>query len=797
MSDKPGRRSIEILLTIPWAIRPEWAKQMLTIARRDGLTPEAVAAELGQPLNNTRTVTVREGIATIPMSGPMFRYANIFADVSGATSYEALATDLRVALDDASVQAILLAVDSPGGEVFGASELSDMVFNARGTKPIVAHVSGFGASAAYWIASAADEVVTSSTGILGSLGVCMSVIVPGDEPDLFGDREIEFVSSQSPDKHLDPTSKAGREQHQAIVDKLAGVFVADAARNRGVAEATVLDRFGKGGTFIGTDAVAAGLADRVATFEATHAALIARTSRGGVLPFRPAAVEPANSATLLAQILEAVGLEGGIRYAARAHLTATASSIPAPIAAPLPPAPKAAIKEDPVMSDVKKTAAPDAGADQLANFKERLASISNLCAAAGFPEKAVEYTDGELSIDAIGVELFGLKKAANTPDTIEVPNADTKIRVGKDREAERPFAHLGEQLSAIAAAYAPNGVSIGGLPGGQVDKRLHKISAAVSGASTAVGGDGGWLIQKDFTVDLNKNAFESGALVSRCSQTEIGANSDGLEVVTINETSRATGSRWGGVRIYRVAEADSVTKSKPKIGKWESRLEDLMGVAYMTNRLLQDAPAMASVFSEAYTDEFAFVIDDEVFRGTGAGQCMGILNAPATVSVGKETGQDAATIVAENIMNMWARVLPRSKASPVGAWFVNTETSPQLQQMQIGTGVSGTLVYMAPGGLSGSPYGSIYGKPVVEIEHASALGTVGDISYLDLARYKLITKGGIEAADSIHVRFLYNERTFRWVTRVNGAPKDSSPITPYKGTSGKTLSSFVTLATRA
>jgi HK97 family phage major capsid protein len=797
MSDKPGRRSIEILLTIPWAIRPEWAKQMLTIARRDGLTPEAVAAELGQPLNNTRTVTVREGIATIPMSGPMFRYANIFADVSGATSYEALATDLRVALDDRSVLAILLAVDSPGGEVFGASELSDMVFNARGTKPIVAHVSGFGASAAYWIASAADDVVTSSTGILGSLGVCMSVTVPGDEPDLFGDREIEFVSSQSPDKHLDPTSKAGREQHQAIVDKLAGVFLADAARNRGMAEATVLNGFGKGGTFVGADAVTAGLADRVATFEATHAALVARTSRGGVLPFRTAAVEPANTATLLAQILEAVGLEHGIRYAARARLTAT-SSIPAPVAAPLPPAPKAEPKEDPVMSD-HKTVAPDAGADQLANFKERLASISNLCAAAGFPEKAVEYTDGELSIDAIGVELLGLKKANNKPDTLDVPNADTGIRVGKDREAEKPFAHIGEQLAAIAASYAPPGVSVGGFRGGQVDKRLPHISAAVSGASTAVGGDGGWLIQKDFTVDLMKNAFESGALASRCSQTEIGANSDGLEVVTINETSRATGSRWGGVRVYRVAEADTAAKSKPKIGKWESRLEDLMGVAYMTERLMRDAPAMGSVFSEAFTDEFAFVVDDEIFRGTGAGQMMGVLNAPATVSVAKETGpaQTAATIVAENIMNMWARVLPRSKASPAGAWFVNTETSPQLQQMQIGTGVSGTLVYMAPGGLSGSPYGSIYGKPVVEIEHASALGTVGDISYLDLARYKLITKGGIEAADSIHVRFLYNERTFRWVSRINGAPKENSPITPYKGTSGKTLSSFVTLATRA
>ena len=797
MSDKPGRRSIEILLTIPWAIRPEWAKQMLTIARRDGLTPEAVAAELGQPLNNTRTVTVREGIATIPMSGPMFRYANIFADVSGATSYEALATDLRVALDDPSVQAILLAVDSPGGEVFGASELSDLIFNARGTKPIVAHVSGFGASAAYWIASAADDVVTSSTGILGSLGVCMSVIVPGDEPDLFGDREIEFVSSQSPDKNLDPTSKAGREQHQAIVNKLAGVFVADAARNRGVTEATVLERFGKGGTLIGTDAVAAGLADRVATFEAAHAALVARTSRGGVLPFRTAAVEPANSATLLAQILEAVGLENGIRYAARAHPRATASSIPAPVPAPLPPAPKAEPKEDPVMSD-KTTAAPDAGA-QLAEFKARLASITNLCAAAGFPEKAAEYATGEMQLDAIGVELFKLKQAGNKPDPIDVPSGSVQVTNMVDREAGKPFTHLGEQLAAIAAHYSPGGTVIGGLPSGQTDKRLLRISAAVSGASTGVGGDGGFLVQKDFTVDLMKDGFESGALASRCSETPIGPNADGLEVVQIDEKSRATGSRWGGVQIYRAAEADSVTAKKPKIQNWELRLEDLLGLAYMTERLLRDAPAMGAVFSEAFSEEFAFVIDDEIFRGTGAGQCMGVLNAPVTVSVPKETGpaQEAATIVAENIDNMWARVLPRSKASPVGAWFVNTETSPQLNRMQIGTGVSGTLVYMPPGGLSGLPYGTIKGKPVIEIETASALGTVGDISYLDLSKYKLITKDGIQADESIHVRFINNERTFRWLSRINGAPKFNSPITPYKGTSGKTLSSFVTLATRA
>ena len=801
---KAARQVIETLLTIPWAIRPEWIRQMLAIAERRNLSPEALAAEIGQPLDHTRSVTVRDGIATIPMSGPMFRYANIFAEISGATSYEVLAADFHRALQDPSVRAIVLAVDSPGGEVFGAAEVSDLIFNARGTKPILAHVDGFAASAAYWIASAADEVVAASTAILGSLGVAMTVYQPGQGLDEDGGREIEFVSSQTPNKHLDPTSKAGKEQHQAIVDQLAGVFLADVARNRDVAEAKVVEAYGAGGVFVGRDAVQTGLADRLGTFEATHRQLVAQLQRPGVLPMRRMAgsqtsARPAASSTLLAAMLHAVGLDAAVRFAARTALPMPVASAP-PAPPPerrdvSPPAPKADHQEDRGMTH--PAAAPDAGAStqDLVAFKARLTQVKNLCAAAGHPEKAVEYAEGDLSLDVIGVELFKLKQQANQPDPLRVPTADPTIRVGGDREAEKPFATLGEQLAAIAAAYAPTGVSIAGLPGGQIDQRLLRISAAVSGASTQVGGDGGFLIQKDFTVDLMKEGFESGALSSRCSVTEIGANSDGLEVVTIDEKSRATGSRWGGVQIYRAAEADTVTAKKPKIKKWESRLEDLMGVAYLTERLLQDAPAMASVFQEAFRDEFGFVLDDEIFRGTGAGQCLGILNAPVTVSVAKETGQLADTVVAENISNMWARILPRSKAR--GFWFINTEVNPQLDQLQIGTGTSGQLVYMPAGGLSESPFGRIKGRPVIEIEHCSALGDVGDICFLDLTQYKLITKGGIQAADSIHVRFLYNERTFRWVSRVNGAPKHNSPITPYKGAAANTLSPFVTLAARA
>lgn len=348
------------------------------------------------------------------------------------------------------------------------------------------------------------------------------------------------------------------------------------------------------------------------------------------------------------------------------------------------------------------------------------------------------------------------------------------------------FPSFGEQLRAIVNA----GCGLG------VDPRLTHINvmnAAATGGSANVGSEGGFLIQKDFAPDLMKEGFTTGELSRRCSPHEVSAQSDGLRVPYIDETSRATGSRWGGVRIYRRAEAETVTASKPKLGLWALDLEDLMGIAYLTDRLMQDGAAMEGVFREAFREEFGFVLDDEIYRGNGTGQCLGVLNADALVTVSKETGQLPDTVVAENIIKMWARVLPRSKAR--GAWFINTEVTTQLQQMQIGTGTSGQLVYMPPGGLSQLPYGTIYGRPVIEIEQASALGDAGDIAYLDLNQYKLISKGGVQEAESIHVRFLQGEKALRWISRVNGAPKLKSAITPFKGSS--TLSPFVTLAARA
>jgi len=298
---------INAITSATWAIEPQALAQIIGIVEDHASLSreewaerlEAVEKQRGRPLSNDRrAVTVRDGVATIEVVGPIVRRADMFSQISGMTSIETLAKDFGAAMDDRTVRAIVLAVDSPGGEVTGVAEFADMIHAARsgpGAKPVVAYIGGLGASAGYWIASAAERVVCDSTALLGSIGVVQGV----RDPSKSRDTSIEFVSSQSPHKRPDPTTGTGASQIQGVVDAMASVFVAAVARNRDVPEATVLADFGGGGLFVGGAAVAAGLADAVGSYESVLADLAA-----GRLPARMPVVDdtpaPATGALPLA-----------------------------------------------------------------------------------------------------------------------------------------------------------------------------------------------------------------------------------------------------------------------------------------------------------------------------------------------------------------------------------------------------------------------------------------------------------------------------------------------------------------
>lgn len=261
----------------PWVIQQESLETILAIADRYG-NPEAVQAKLGRPLDNTRTVSMRDGVAVIPITGPIFRYANLFTEISGATSTSVLATDIQTALDNPYVRGIVLDIDSPGGEATGINELANLIRAGRSVKPIKAYAGGLMASAAYWLGSAADEVIVDETAMLGSIGVVMSYLDTTERDAKAGVRRVEIVSSASPDKRLDPATEDGRNKVQSVVDGLADLFVSAVAGNRNTTTEKVLSDFGRGGVHIGRAAVQAGMADRIGSLETVIAELAGSAS---------------------------------------------------------------------------------------------------------------------------------------------------------------------------------------------------------------------------------------------------------------------------------------------------------------------------------------------------------------------------------------------------------------------------------------------------------------------------------------------------------------------------------------
>lgn len=365
-----------------------------------------------------------------------------------------------------------------------------------------------------------------------------------------------------------------------------------------------------------------------------------------------------------------------------------------------------------------------------------------------------------------------------------------------DVKPPQQFKSLGEQLQAIAAA----GMT-GDNPGSR-DQRLHwdTLAAATGSAQASVPSDGGYLIQKQFSTELlskvNETAFLKNGfqdVFKGIRMIPVGADFDGVNLPTIAETSRVTGSRWGGVQMYWGAENDTATAKKPVFRNMQMELIDLIGLAYMSNRLLRDASATQAIFMQAFSEETTFMLEDGLVNGTGAGQPLGMLASPSLVSVSKETGQAAATVVKENIDKMWSRMWARSRANAV--WLINQDVEPQLANLNQGVGVGGVPVYLPPGGLADAPFARLKGRPVVPVEYCATLGTVGDIILADLSQIVGIDKDQMAADSSIHVRFLTNETTFRFIYRFNSQPIWNSAITPYKGSN--TLSPFVALATRS
>lgn len=406
--------------------------------------------------------------------------------------------------------------------------------------------------------------------------------------------------------------------------------------------------------------------------------------------------------------------------------------------------------------------------------------------------EAKDHSDPLLTekVTKIAEDIVNLETMRQQLEAIETSVAKMQVPGGGGSGEKPVYASIGEQLLDVITMATPGNPNRTDYVAAM--ERLGKVQAAASGANETVPSEGGFLVGTDEATMLDKGTIATGLLSQRCFNVTASGDSDSLKLNLIDESSRANGSRFGGIQVYMKAEADTVTATKPKFREATWDLNDCMGLMYVTNDLLRDASKLTAVVNKWFPMEFGFKIDDLIVNGTGAGMPLGITATGCKVAQAIETGQVRATtpIMYENIVAMYTRLL--SSSDPSAVWFINRSLLRYIMLMTIPVGTGGAPVFLPPNGAAGQPYMTLLNKPIIPIEQCQAPGTEGDIILADLNEYLLLTKGGIEASSSIHVRFIYDEMTLKWVYRLDGAPLRNKTLTPFKGSD--TLGPFVTLA---
>lgn len=275
------------LFNVPLAIRPDKAEiVMAALAERLGLSRlvrldgATVALDAGAFVFDDDPLPRREaaydtvaGVAVIPIRGTLVQRTGSLRPYSGMTGYDGIRQNFLVALEDPEVEAILLDIDSPGGEVSGCLDLAETIYQARGEKPIWAVLDDMACSAAYWLASAADRVTVPRTGVTGSIGVvCLHVdLSRALDKDGVTVRVIRHGAQKVESNPYEPPSDAVLGRLQGAIDQFGDLFDAAVARNRGMTIDAV--RGLEAGVFYGEDGQRRGLADAVMAPDAAFRAL--------------------------------------------------------------------------------------------------------------------------------------------------------------------------------------------------------------------------------------------------------------------------------------------------------------------------------------------------------------------------------------------------------------------------------------------------------------------------------------------------------------------------------------------
>jgi HK97 family phage major capsid protein len=390
--------------------------------------------------------------------------------------------------------------------------------------------------------------------------------------------------------------------------------------------------------------------------------------------------------------------------------------------------------------------------------------------------------------DAVTKAITDAIKAAAVASKKMVPGiTDVKTLDGTDPKGGfKSFSHFAHDLYKAG----PRGDSISD----SLQKWVNDCGKKAVGSDEMTEGsdaDGGALIPPEFRTTLLQNALEASIIRGRALTIPMATNT--ISIPAINETTHANSSFFGGITPKKPAEAGQKTATKPKVGKVTLTLHKLIGLAYVTDELLEDSPmSLEAILTSLFGQAIAFQADDDYINGSGAGEPLGLLKSACVVEQAAETSQTTLTVVSQNVLKMWSRMYPAGQANAI--WLINNDVFPAIAGMTIG---SYTAAWIPPAtGLSGPMFGTLLGRPMFMTEKCQTLGYPGDIILVDPTQYLIGQKGSgaVQSATSIHLRFDYDEVAFRFVMRHDGQCWWTSALTPAH--SSNTLSPVVTLAAR-
>lgn len=434
------------------------------------------------------------------------------------------------------------------------------------------------------------------------------------------------------------------------------------------------------------------------------------------------------------------------------------------------------VKDARALTDIAAAEERDMTDDELNAFNALKAKIEAASAAI----------DREAALIAEEAHMANVANVNNTTySAVSHGHTATVISVTDNLEADpkHGFKTVGDFLKTVRQAQNP---------GSAIDERLLIGSGrgAVAPASFGSEGsaqDGGFLVPPQFAQEIFQLSLGEDSLLPLTDNVEITGNTMAFPK---DETTP-----WGtnGIRAYWQGEANPAGATKPVLGLSTLRLKKLMALVPVTDELLDDTNALSTYLPDKIATSIRWKTNESILFGAGTGLPVGCMTNATTVTVAKESGQAAQTLLAQNLAKMISRLPPGSFGKAV--WIVNNDVLPALFTLMLGNYPIYLPTGLPVGGIQVSPYGTLLGRPVFVSQHANSFSAAGDVLLADLSYYQTITKaGGMQTATSMHLYFDSDLTAFRTTFRMDGQSKIAAPIAPAKGNA--TLSPFVQLGAR-